>query len=826
MNALRHQSIVKTILLPSEDKIGAPLILLGKKTYRVAQNSLGIILAISIISLSAAVANAQGPVISNVTYDSVSYSTARIQWVSSIATGIARVQYDSLTSTLPFANSTELKNGSANTVQGYTLGGLAPATTYYFVACSTANSTETCSSVGNFTTVAAPTGWPNTLPTPTLPNAPTLPPMPVINGPTYTVSPDCHDLQADLNTAAAAGVSTNQAVYIPATTTCLGNYALMPNTGTGWIVVRTAAPDSSLPPEGVRIDSSYSSVMPTLSTVNQYQNALGAVFYANSTTSKWRFVGLQFTAQPGSHDAFIEFTYGQVTNMVIDRDILFTNGGNSDYVRVAIVANGNQIVIANNSITDIIPNNLATGIDMTAAQGILIDNNYIDAPGISVFAQENAPTGVNAPQGSDFQISRNLFSWNTSFINNTVTRQHLEWKAGNRVLVTGNVFTSEWDGGNTGSYSNAIELTPRNGNGSNSFSNYFADVTITNNSFYQVPGGIQLWGGQNNLQVTDVPSTKRVLIQNNLFHDVNGYYGKGAVAAVGSFFSFGYALEGLTVTHNTMLNNRGVIPVIFAWNGGPGASIRLTNNILTATGQGGLANLLWGSDTSGQLPAPVTSQTTPIPIWHGIAMASPNPDPASLFTNNVIVPGVTDTSVDANYSNPAYSYTPAACTAYWSKLPGNVCAGNSGTTTANQVLAKVGLWGPIINTTGYPTVANWRLLSSSPYISGAHYTTDGLDAGANIDQLEAAQGVVSNVHPFATTSTATTVGFLAPDGTCLTIDYDYTGSFTPGAFTRVTNSCGGARVQNVALTGLTADALVHVRVNGQAYQPQITVQLP
>ena len=818
-------------------ELRATLILMGENASRGAHNSLGIVLALFIISLSAAVANAQGPVISNVTVDSKTYSTARIQWISSIATGIARVQYDSLTSTLPFANSTQLKGSStANTVQGYTLGGLAPATTYYFVACSTANSIETCSSVYSFTTAAAPAGWPTIIPTPTLPTVSPLPAMPTVTT-TYTVGSNCNDpvtgLQAYINTAAAAGLSTNQAILIPPSDTCIGNYALPVNTGTGWIVIRTAAPDSSLPPEGVRIDSTYASVMPTVSALAAYGNVLSGCFYVNSTTSNWRFVGLQWTAQTGQHD-LMGMIYGQTTNMIFDRNIFFANGGNGDYISpAAIIANGVNTWISNNYINVIVPGSLAVAIDMTAAQGMLIDNNYIDAPGISVFAQENALTGANAPQGSNYQISRNLFAWNPAYINNSITRQHIEWKAGNLILINGNTFTSEWNGGNTGSYSNAIELTPRNGNGTKSFSNSFADITITNNSFYQVPGGIQLWGGENNEVVVDVPATQRVLIQNNLFHDVNGFYAKTGFTAFGCFLSLAYALEGLTVNHNTMLGNRGAIPVFFAWNGGPGASIRFTNNILTATGQGGLANLLWGADTADQLPAAVTSQATPVPLWHGIATASPNTDPASFFTNNVIVPGVTDTSVDANYSNPAYAYTPANCTSYWSALARNYCAGNSGTTTANAVLQSLGLFGPITNLTGYAAVANWRLRSTSTYISGARYTTDGLDAGANIDQIEAAQGVVSNVHTFPT-SMGPTIGFLAPDSFSCSIDVDPSsdsGNFTPGVFSRVSGNAvsgnGAQRAeQNVLLTGLTAHAQYTLRVNCSSQQPTITLQLP
>ncbi len=816
MSTLANQSKGK-IFLQSEESFGATRILLGEKTYKVAQDYLGMIVAIAITSLSAAVANAQGPVISNVTVDSKTYSTARIQWTSSIATGIARVQYDSLTSTLPFANSTQLKGSStANTTQGYTLGGLAPATTYYFVACSTANSIETCSSVSSFTTAAPPTGWPNTLPTPTLPSVSPLPAMPTINGPTYTVNPsNCNDpsagLQAYLNTAAAAGVSTNQAIYISPGTTCVGNYSLPVNTGTGWIVVRTAAPDSSLPPEGVRIDSTYSSVMPTVSALAAYGNVLSGCFYVNSTTSNWRFVGLQWTAQTGQHD-LMGMIYGQTTNMIFDRNIFFANGGNGDYVGpAAIIANGVSTWICNNSISIIVPGSLAVGIDITAAQGILVDNNYIDAPGISVFAQENALTGANAPQGSDYQITRNLFSWDSGFVNNSITRQHLEFKAGNRILINGNTFTSEWTGGQTGGYSNAIALNPRNGGNTKSFDNHLSDMTITNNDFQLVPGGIGLWGSENNLVVVDVPATTRVVIQNNIMYGINGFYAKTPFAASGAAFELRGALEDVLIDHNTIYGNRGVYPEIFGWTAGPGAGIRFTNNILPANCTTNACNLIWNSDTPGQLPVPTFSQATPLPVWYGVATASPNPDPASEFAGNLLVPGVTDTSSSDNYDNSAYAYTPANCTAYWSALAGNTCAGDKTTTTANQVLKSLGLWGPFTTLTGFPAV--------------------GLNAGANIDQLAAAKGVVSNIHTFAT-AMGLTIGFLAPDSFSCSIDVDPSsdsGNFTPGVFSRIPGSAvSGSGVQraeqDVLLTGL-ATGQYTLRINCGSQQPKIPLTI-
>jgi hypothetical protein len=128
---------------------------------------------------------------------------------------------------------------------------------------------------------------------------------------------------------------------------------------------------------------------------------------------------------------------------------------------------------------------------------------------------------------------------------------------------------------------------------------------------------------------------------------------------------------------------------------------------------------------------------------------------------------------------------------------------------------------------------NLRLAFSSAYTSGNQAsttspTTDGLAVGADIDQLEAHQGKVSGVHTFSPSSTGITIGWLAPSSTfACGVDYGYTPFYngSSGSWTRVAGSAT-ARLQSIALTGLTAHALVYYRVNCEVMQPTGSVQLP
>lgn len=122
-------------------------------------------------------------------------------------------------------------------------------------------------------------------------------PMPVINGNTYTVAANCSDLQAKLDAAAAVAGSANHQILIPPGTVCTADYYFFPpRTGTGWIVVRTAAPDSQLPPEGVRLTPAWSARLATLEVkAKAFGNGAHAAVRMTDTTRKWRLVGLEIT---------------------------------------------------------------------------------------------------------------------------------------------------------------------------------------------------------------------------------------------------------------------------------------------------------------------------------------------------------------------------------------------------------------------------------------------------------------------------------------------------------------------------------------------------
>src|SRR5438552_2566796 len=67
------------------------------------------------------------------------------------------------------------------------------------------------------------------------------------------------DLQAALDAAQPGDVIT-----LEAGATFTGNYTLPPKSGAGWIIIRTSAPDSSLPPPGTRITPADAAMLPNV----------------------------------------------------------------------------------------------------------------------------------------------------------------------------------------------------------------------------------------------------------------------------------------------------------------------------------------------------------------------------------------------------------------------------------------------------------------------------------------------------------------------------------------------------------------------------------
>src|SRR6266852_3433210 len=133
--------------------------------------------------------------------------------------------------------------------------------------------------VGFFAICLAPDGNAQNLPAPPLTTVDTS--YPLSSGVTTFVAAG-GNLQAALDAA-----QPGDTILLQAGATFSGSFTLRVKSGTGWIVVRTSASDSTLPPEGTRMSPAYAPLLAKIvasTSAAALQTAPGAHHY--------RFVGI------------------------------------------------------------------------------------------------------------------------------------------------------------------------------------------------------------------------------------------------------------------------------------------------------------------------------------------------------------------------------------------------------------------------------------------------------------------------------------------------------------------------------------------------------
>src|SRR6266850_6907869 len=97
------------------------------------------------------------------------------------------------------------------------------------------------------------------------------------------------NLQSALNTA-----QFGDTILLEPGATYLGTFTLPVKSGSGWIVIRTSASDSLLPPPGTRITPAYTSVLPRIVT-----NSTGPAIQTAAGAHGFRFTGVEITMAAG-----------------------------------------------------------------------------------------------------------------------------------------------------------------------------------------------------------------------------------------------------------------------------------------------------------------------------------------------------------------------------------------------------------------------------------------------------------------------------------------------------------------------------------------------
>jgi len=373
------------------------------------------------------------------------------------------------------------------------------------------------------------------------------------------------DLQAALNSAQPGDVLT-----LAPGATFQGTFTLPRKSGTGWIVVRSAAPDDKLPSPGTRITPAFADMMPKIVTLDQnsaVQTAPGA--------SHYRFIGVEFTAASSVKMLYQLVAFGgqQATEAETPHDLILDRcyvHGRSDLMsRRGVLLNSAASAVIDSHVSEI----HASGYDSQAILGyngpgpFKISNNFLEG------ATENIMFGGADPSirglvPSDIEISRNhVFkppSWlpgNPAFAGiNWALKNLIELKNAQRVLIDANLLEN--------SSATALVLTPRNQNGSAPWS-VVQDVTFQNNVIRNSVSGFVALSTDN-----EHPSqpTRRIAIVNNLWLGISRTF-FGMSAGPGGF-------EDIVVDHNTAMPDGHSTYYVEA--GGPPAvaRFRFTNNLV------------------------------------------------------------------------------------------------------------------------------------------------------------------------------------------------------------------------------------------------------
>ncbi|HEY6403332.1 MAG TPA: hypothetical protein VI479_18060, partial [Blastocatellia bacterium] len=363
------------------------------------------------------------------------------------------------------------------------------------------------------------------------------------------------DFQAAINRSQPGDIIT-----LKAGATYTGNFTLPAKTGSGWIVVRSSAPDGGLPEPGARITPAFADVLPKIVTPNS-----GAALEALSGAHHYRFIGLEFAIATGVPQVYSLVTLGAKEtslaqlphDLVFDR--VYIHGSPSATLRRGVTLNSATAAVIDSYIADC----HEAGADSQAIGGwngagpFKVVNNYLEGAGENFMLGGGDPSIPNLVP-SDIEFRRNHclkpLSWRIGDPSYAGTpwwvKNLFELKNAQRVLVDGNIFENNWTMAQNGF---AILFTVRNQDGKAPWS-VVQDVTFTNNIVRHSASGFNMHGGDDNFQSM---VSRRFRIANNLLEDIDGERWRGG----GIAFQINQGPHDLTIENNSIFHTGSVVTV-------------------------------------------------------------------------------------------------------------------------------------------------------------------------------------------------------------------------------------------------------------------------
>jgi hypothetical protein len=355
-----------------------------------------------------------------------------------------------------------------------------------------------------------------------------------------------------------------------------------------WIIIRSSAPDSSLPAEGTRLTPCFAGVSSLpgrprwncASTANVLakievngSGGSGPVIFS-AGANHYRLIGLEVTRTvfPKAVNTLIQFL-GPADHLVFDR--LWIHGSaQDDTVRGITLGPTRNVAVVDSFFTDF-HCVAATGActDAQAIAGGLGDgptgpykivNNFLESSGENVMFGGGSATGTPA----DIQVSHNhMFKpliWmkgQPGYVGGTngnpfVVKNLFELKNAQRVLLEGNIMEGSWGGFSQVGF--GIVITPKNQAGKNG-SNVcpicqVTDVTIRYNAISHVGGGLAIANALSDNHGAPLDG-QRYSIHDIIVDDMDGAKYRGP-----SEFAEILVSPGAPVLQNVMINHVTAFP--------------------------------------------------------------------------------------------------------------------------------------------------------------------------------------------------------------------------------------------------------------------------
>ena len=430
-------------------------------------------------------------------------------------------------------------------------------------------------------------------------------------GKTWTVHAG-ESFQQALGSAACGDI-----IQLEAGATFNGNFVLPEKScdDSHWIIIRTSAPDSSLPPEGTRLTPCYAGVsslagrpaFPCASAKNvlakiEFDGKAGSgpiTFAAGA--NHYRLMGLEVTRGAFSNPVYnLVMFKGDANHVVFDR--LWLHGSAQDETARGIGLEGTSVAIVDSFFTDFhCVSGTGSCSDAQAIAGgggnlpmgpYKIVNNFLEASGENIIFGGGAATTTPA----DIEIRRNHFfkplTWmkgQAGYVggvngNPFTVKNLLELKNAQRVLVEGNILEYSWGGFSQSGF--AILLTPKNqagGHGTNLCpACQVTDVTIRNNLIRHVGAGFQIANALSDNGGVQLDG-QRYSIHDVVIDDLDGKKYNGS----GMFMQFSVTvgaplLQNVTIDHVTAFPSSMMLNIgHMAATRGPIKNFVFTNNILS-----------------------------------------------------------------------------------------------------------------------------------------------------------------------------------------------------------------------------------------------------